>query len=381
MRIANLILLMIILNSCTRNSGESDISITDFGYISGDPVVLEFQYEIGPDHDLIAGNYADARVLSDGRIAILDTRNTSFHILNKDGSLYQSTSLKGRGPGEVENLSSSFAVDNGEHMIFHDYFMRKLSFYSYSDEKLNHIRDLQLGSELSFGDYFYHSPNQLVLHRSTSILQDESFESVSLLTINDNLSEETIIDIPKHQGLTAVASRGTLNLTMSYSSKYHTKNHICINGNQLFYNRSDSVGFSIYNLNSGTRIANYKMDVPAIPLSTDEKESEVDEFIGDIQDLFSSIDRDKLIADMPEFKPLVNKVLCDLPNGIWMALLNEQNESTWALFSDTGRIKGILDHRNDESIISIDQGHIFSTKTSDFGDVTLRVYQYRSVHN
>ena len=171
MRIAKLILLIFILNSCTGNSSESDVSITDFGYISGDPVVLEFQFEIGSDHDLMTGNYADAKILSDGRIAILDTRNTSFHILNKDGSIFQSTSLKGRGPGEVENLSSSFAIHNGEHIIFHDYFMRKLSFYSYSDEKLNHIRDLQLGSDISFGDYFYHSPNQLVLHRSTSIIQ------------------------------------------------------------------------------------------------------------------------------------------------------------------------------------------------------------------
>ena len=204
---------------------------------------------------------------------------------------------------------------------------------------------------------------------------------MSLLTINDSLSEQTIIDIPKHQGLTAIVSQGTLNLTMNYSSKYHTKNHICINGNQIFYNRSDSVGFSIYDQNSGTKMANYNMDVPAISLSTDLKESEVDEFIGDTRDLFSSIDREKLITDMPDFKPLINKVLCDLPNGIWMALLNEKNESTWALFSDTGRIKGILDHRNDESIISIDQGHIFSTKTSDFGDVTLRVYRYQSVQN
>ena len=229
-------------------------------------------------------------------------------------------------------------------------------------------------SNQSISGYFYHSQDQLILHRSSSPIEKELIQPVTLLTLNDSLTEKTIIEIPKHQDLKATTTQGTLNLTFNYSSKYHTKNNICAYREAIYHNRTDSVGFTAYDLNSGAQLANYNMDVPAILLTREE--SEVDEFIGDLKDVFNSMDRDNLIADMPEIKPLVNKVICDLPDGIWMALMNGQNESTWALFSDTGQIEGILDPMPDESVISIHNGHIFTEETNDFGDITFRAYRY-----
>jgi hypothetical protein len=311
----------------------------------------------------------------------LDTRSLAFHIINADGSLFNSTSIRGRGPGEVENLNSGFAIHNNEEIVLFDYLMRKLSFYKYSNNSLNHVRDLQLESNKSISDYFYHTSDQLIIHRSSSLSENELNQSVTLLTLNDPLKEESIFDIPKHPDLTATATQGTLNLTLNYSSKYHTRNNICAYGGAIYYNRTDSVGFTVHDLNSGLQLANYNMDVPAVLLTREEKESEVDDFIGDINDHFNSVDRDNLIADMPDIKPLVNKVICDLPDGIWMALLNEQNESTWALFSDTGQIEGILDPMPDESVISIHKGHIFTEQTDDMGDITFRAYRYSISEN
>jgi hypothetical protein len=365
-----------ILISCNMVSNKADTGVNDFSYINGEAIDKELLFEIGPDHELVAGNFANAKVLSDDRIAILDTRSLALHIINADGSLFNSTSIQGRGPGEVENLNSGFAIRNDEEIVLYDYLMRKLTFYKYSDNTLNHVKDLHMESNKSISDYFYHTSDQLIIHRSSSYIEEELIQPVTLLTLNEPLTEKTIIEIPKHQDLAATTTQGTLNFTLNYSSNYHTKNNICAFEDKIYHNRTDSVGFTVHDLNSGAQLANYNMDVPAILLTREEKESEVDEFIGDTNDLFKSMDRDNLIADMPQIKPLVNKVICDLPTGIWMALLNEQHESTWTLFSDTGQIEGILDPMPDESVISIHKGHIFTEETNDFGDITFRAYRY-----
>ncbi|PWN07074.1 hypothetical protein [Rhodohalobacter mucosus] len=364
-----------ILISCNMGSNKTGTGVNDFSYINGEAIDKELLFEIGPDHELVAGNFANARVLADGRIAILDTRSISLHIVNSDGSLFSSTSLEGRGPGEVENLSSNLGLLDGNRVALYDYLMAKFSLYVYAENLFNYVQDFILEPSMSVDNYYYYSPNQLILHRSTSRMSESQHESVTLFTTDEPLTEKKVLQIPKHQDLSVSTSEGSLNLMFNYSSKYHTRNNICAFRGTIYYNRTDSVGFKVHDLNSGAQLANYNMDVPAILLTREEKESEVDDFIGDTNDLFNSIDRDQLIADMPEIKPLVNKVVCDLPDGIWMALLNEQNESTWTLFSDSGRIKGILDPLPDESVISIHNGHLFTEESNDFGDITFRAYR------
>ena len=87
-------MLSILLISCTLSSNKEDTGINDFSYINGDVIVKELLFEIGPDHELLAGDFANAKVLSDGRFAILDTRSLALHIINTDGSLYYSRSIK-----------------------------------------------------------------------------------------------------------------------------------------------------------------------------------------------------------------------------------------------------------------------------------------------
>ena len=249
-------MISMILISCTMSSNSGNSGVNDFSYINGEAISKELLFEIGPDHELVAGNFANAKVLSDGRIAILDTRSLAFHIINADGSLFNSTSIQGRGPGEVENLNNDFAIRNDEEIVLYDYLMRKLSFYKYSDNTLNHVKDLQLESNKSISDYFYHTPDQLIIHRSSSLIEKELIQPVTLLTLNEPLTEKTIIEIPKHRDLEATTTQGTLNLTFNYSSKYHTKNNICALEDKIYHNRTDSVGFTVYDLNSGAQLAN-----------------------------------------------------------------------------------------------------------------------------
>ena len=80
---------------------------------------------------------------------------------------------------------------------------------------------------------------------------------------------------------------------------------------------------------------------------------------------------------MPEIKPQVKTVICDLPNGIWVELLGESEEyAEWLLLSETGEIKGLFQKEMGGSIVSIHKGKIFLTETNDVGDITLRVYRY-----
>jgi hypothetical protein len=78
---------------------------------------------------------------------------------------------------------------------------------------------------------------------------------------------------------------------------------------------------------------------------------------------------------MPDVKPYVKRVECDLPNGIWLEMMDEDSEK-WLLISGDGDITGLFTKSMEGDIVSFDNGYIFISNVSRDGDIELEIYDY-----
>lgn len=368
-------LLALISYSCSSKSEHK----AEYDHLNqGLSIGTQFLFEVAPSENFFFGNIADVKILSDGNIAVLDDETLSLHILNSDGDIINSISLQGKGPGEVQNLFKGLRLTEEDYIAIYDYLMFKISIFQVIDNQLRHIRDITLESDESSKDFYLNSNDQVVLHKSASIRNEQNSEHVIVVNINGEIKKENLLEIPHHSQLTLSGSEGDLNFVMDISTPYHTINHVCTFDNHLFHTRTDSVGFTVYDINYGKRIASTHLKMHPERLTSEEKEREVEKILGESSDFFGASERAGLLSEMPEFKPLVKKVVCDMPEGIWQELMNNENEEVaeWFLFTDSGEIKGMLNTDFEGEIVNIHKRRIFVIETNDLGEITLKVYRY-----
>lgn len=371
MKKAATFILVSLLVACTS---DTDSPSTEFDDLSNLPeIIAETLFTTGGGDDFFFGSIADVQVLSDGTIAVLDGRSLDIHLLNGRGEWIKTHNLEGRGPGEVQNLTNGIKITPDDYLAVRDYLMFKISIFQSSGTGLEHIRDVII--EESIGNFFLDGKDQLILKKTTT---EDLTEPIAVMDLNGSSDLQTVLEFPAFERLTLTGSMGGMSFTISNSTEYHAKNEFCYSEGLLYHIRTDSVGFTSYRLPDGEEVSSSRLYIPALPLSDEEKEEVIDGLLASGGDLWGSREKERLMSEMPGFKPSVNRVVCDLPEGIWLQVNETDNPEgeTWILMSKTGEVRGSYIHQTDSDIVSFHRGHIFKRFTDDFGDISLQVHRY-----
>jgi hypothetical protein len=366
-----LIITLLLMLSCAKQQPGDTGNFTD---IRDSPEIIPGHLKtVGSDTDFFFGDIVDVAVLTNGKIVVLDDRTMSVHLFSNTGDYENKLSFRGRGPGEIQSLSGRLRTANNNMIALDDYMMYKISLYQVMDTTFQHVKDISF--ESSFGNYFMQNDQSLVLKTSAADSTDKDFDIIQLVDVNTNTKGEEILKVPAHDDISLIANMGDFSFKMETSTEYHTRNAYCVEDNRLYHVRTDSMGYQVYDLHSGDAISNSVFKQESLPLTYKEKEAVIDSLLDSGSDYWGEGERERLLSEMPDVKPYVKRVECDLPNGIWLEMMNEDSEK-WLLISGDGDITGLFTKSMEGDIVSFDNGYIFISNVSRDGDIELEIYDY-----
>lgn len=366
--------------SCNHNTDEADTNYLNIENSS--KIVPNHLFSTSSNDSFFFGDIIDVKVIDNGEIVVLDDQSLSIHLLTNRGLHIIEHPIQGRGPGEIQNLSNRMRISSGNLAAVDDYFMKKISLYRIADNRIEHIEDISL--ESSIGDFFLSEEGQLVLKKSVMLDEGKPMDQIQRLNLSDQHKTSTALEFPAQKEMRLSANMGELNFMIQTTTKFHAMNRFCSNGNSLYHIRTDSLGFRVYNLDDGNEIFSSIYNQPIKRLTFEEKENEVDRLLDSGKEFWGESEKQRLMSEMPDIKPLVQSVVCDLPNGIWMKLMDvgteedkEDEEERWILLSEDGEIKGLFNNNLEGKIISFHKGKIFTSNISNVGEIVLDTYDYK----
>ena len=373
-----LMCLMASFYSCTYNKDEAD---NNYANIENSPeIVPNHLFSTSSNDSFFFGDIIDVKVFENGEIVVLDDQSLSMHLLSSQGVHIIEYPIQGRGPGEIQNLSNRMRVSNSNLTAVDDYFMKKISLFRIADNRIEHVEDISL--ESSIGDFFLSDEDQLILKTSVMLDEDKPLDQIQRLSLSEQNKTSAALEFPAQKEIRLSANMGELNLMIQTTTRFHAMNRFCSNGNSLYHIRTDSLGFRVYNLDDGNEIFSSIYNQPAKRLTFEEKEIEVDRILDSGKEFWGESEKQRLMSEMPDIKPEVQSIVCDLPNGIWMKLMDDkieedEDEERWLLLSENGEIKGLFNNNLDGKIISFHKGNIFTSNISEEGEIVLDTYNYK----
>jgi hypothetical protein len=368
--------------SCTHHADEID---TNYVNIENSPeIVPNHLFSISSNDSFFFGDIIDVKVIENGEIVVLDDESLSIHLLSNRGIHIKEQPIQGRGPGEIQNLSNRIRVTNSNLIAVDDYFMKKISLYKIFENSIEHVEDISL--ESSIGNFFLPDEGQLVLKKSIMLNEDEPIDQIQRLNLSDQEKTGEAIEFPTQNSIKLTANMGELNFMIETTTKFHVMNKYCSYENNLYHIRTDSLGFRVFNLDDGNEVFSSIYNQPVKKVSYEEKVMEVDRILDSGKEFWGESEKQRIMSEMPDIKPVVQSIVCDLPNGIWMKLMDDgteedenedKKEERWLLLSENGEIKGLFNNNLDGKIISFHKGNIFTSNISEEGEIVLDTYDYK----
>jgi len=332
-------------------------------------VRIEFLFEITGSSEVTFSQISDLKVSSNGTIIVADASANRIHLFDSDGN-YLSTALQeGRGPGEVQNMLGRITLSDDDRLLIYDQSLRRLSIFDLENDQLQPSQDLSLEQNAS---YFHLLNDKIYLYSSTSAASTDGDGQDRLLELDTDgtVLRSSIATFQRSDELMIT----TESMSMGMSTEHHEKNHVGFNNNMMVQNRSNQIGFTIYDLVSGEIILQTHLNRPRKELQASEKE----EFVNNILEsgFVPNSQRSKLLADMPEFEPVVQILKYDSDGTVWLKINDEENTG-WLLFSgESGETIGRLFYDLDGNLISVHNRYLFLSAEDEEGYPKLRIYRY-----
>lgn len=358
--------LCLVLFTCTENSEKSS-----FDSIEVSQIETQFLFEIPKpgNQEFFFGTISDVKILADGSFAVLDDLRKNIHIFSPDGNLRGSKLNEGRGPGEVMIPHGHLQVSEDGKISVYDQGLQRVSIYELNEDRLSVIQDVNIENMIS--SHYLLPEGALVLYEPKPLWESNRKDRVLISNLSGSINSQ-IAEFEGNEQL--ILSPLTGDFTMGISSQYHTRNLVCFQGKYMIYNRSDQVGFSVYDLDNGNVINEVKMKRPGISLPIDKREDVIDEIIE--SGVANRDQRSRLLAEMPENYPLVQAIKCDSIGHIWLNIFEDEDQPVWIVFTEVGKLIGKLNTDFGDEIINVHKSFIFAQSEDQNGNKSIHVYQY-----
>jgi hypothetical protein len=361
----------IVLIACNNHNHNQDVF---FDNLDAPIISAKLKYEIPvlEDEKFFFGGISDMSVLSDGSIAILDDILKKIHLFTSDGNFINSVLSKGRGPGEIVRPYSAIRTSKNDKVAFYDQALQRISLFNYSDNDLLHLQDIKIDRMIN--DFHIMPDGKIVVYEPSPIGEVERKDQVFLVKPNGEFKSSPITVFDGNDQLMLSPSVESISLSMGISTNYHTKNLICFLGSRMIHNRSNYVGFTIYDLETGAVLNEIKYNRPDIHLPVSKREEVIDGILD--TGLFGKEKKSQLLSEMPNIYPQVRNIKCEPDEHVWLDITTEDEKSEWVLFSETGVILGRLDPDFDETILHFSQNVIYTKTADNKGNFSVKAYTY-----
>ena len=371
-----LIPLLIAFASCSP-SGENA-----YDSLSASEIQLTGLFTIS-DGDLpdgmLFGTINQLLVAQTGEILIVDTQLKSIHIFDPDGNYLNSEIGEGEGPGEVRQIGT-VSISGDNNLLLYDWSQRRMSQYILENEEtvgLRHIRDMH---PEFYPQNFHITPAGDIYCLIYPSPVDDEDETVKLQKINEEgvAVGNPAFEFDRNEVVELRNESGQLMATTS--SPHHKKVIPYVYGDKLILGNSLTVGFELFDLNSGERIDSVAFARPDLPLSNDEKRDFI-EMMTERMGL-DGAQVQTLIRQMPDRKGKVRMMNYDPMNQlVWLNLVSEEEDTVpeWIAVSEIGELAGQISSELAGPVLQISDGRIYILAESDTGEQVVEVLEYEII--
>lgn len=358
------LIVLIISTSCTSSDEQYDI-------IDAPLTEAELLFEIEDSEEILFGWISDVLMTSDGDILVADVTRKKLHHFKEDGEFVGSYLSEGRGPGEVQRMAGNISITNDNNVLLYDSALRRVSLYEVTDDNLNVIRDINLEP---FPTHFHlTSEEKLILYVTPSFRpEDDPYDRIVVANLNGEILNDSLIKFEPNEQLVIYNEAGQP--LMTTSSPHHSRNLISTSNDKLIYNRSNEIGFKIFDLITGEKIAETFLNRPNQSLSSEERRTFVDDLVERVG--AGEDQKQNLVSEMPNTKGKVRMLKYDDFRGhIWLNIIDHDN-TDWLIFTEGGELVATFNENFDGHIVRIQNGNIFVSTENDDGAPMLKVLQH-----
>lgn len=358
------VIVLFISTSCSSNDGQYDS-------VNAPLIEAELLFEIEDSEEILFGWISDVQMTSKGDILIADVTRKKLHHFREDGEYVTSYLSEGRGPGEVQRMDGYISITYDDKVLVYDSALRRVSLYELTDDTLNVIRDINL--ELFPNHFYLTSDDKLILYVTPSFRPEEDpNDRIVVANLNGEIVNKKLIQFEPNEQLVIYNEAGQP--LMTTSSPHHSRNLISFSNDDLVYNRSDKIGFKIFDLITGEKKAETSLNRPDQTLSSEERRSFVDDLVERVG--AGEDQKQNLISEMPNNKGKVRMLKYDDFRGhVWLNII-DSDESDWLIFTESGDLIATYNENFDGHIVRIQNGRIFVSTENEDGAPMLKVLQY-----
>lgn len=305
-----------------RSHKDSEYNLTPGSFT---PLSLETVFEFNESEDVAFKAISSVKTDSYGNILVHDFWQPYLFMFDQEGKFLKKIGNEGRGPGEFEQISSFLA--NEEHLFIIDSSTLKMEKFEYRNGTYIHIKTIPLESHELTGKILGKTDKGiLILKRFTLIAGSKENPTMQLVTSIDEKGEilqDSIVSLPIVEQMTLQAGENKLIVDKLFGNESLS----AFDGlNRIYTLWTDSLSIESYSTD-GYRKHAFSHSILAVSITDIEKDS--------ISSKYGRY-RSDLRRKIPDVKPVVNNLLIDDDQRIWVELFTEGLGHAWFGFTKEG---------------------------------------------
>lgn len=314
------LIVFLFLGCKSQEDQKSNLTLSSFTTPS-----LEKVFDFTESEDVAFRYISSIKSDDHGNILVHDFWQPYLLMFDQEGNFLKRIGNEGRGPGEFEQISS-FLV-NQDNLWVIDSSSLKLEKFEYRDGSYIHVKTIPLGSDELAGKILGKTDEGiLILKRFTLISGSKENPTEQLAVIIDENGEilrDSIVSVPIPEQMTLEAGENKL-----ISDKlFGNESLLAFDGHNHIYTLwSDSLSIESYST-EGLRKHVFSHFLQPVNITDAEKDS--------ISSKYGPY-RSDLRRKMPDVKPVVNDLLIDDNQWIWVELFTEDLGHAWFGFTKEG---------------------------------------------
>lgn len=315
------LIVFLFLGCKSEEDQKSNLTLSSFTTLS-----LETVFDFTESESAAFRSISSIKTDNYGNIFVHDFSQPYLYMFDQEGNFLEKIGNEGRGPGEFEQVSS-FLV-NQDNLLVIDSRSLKLERFEYRDGSYIHVKTIPLGSDELAGKILGKTDEGiLILKRFTLISGSKENPTEQLAVFIDEKGEilrDSIVSVPIPEQMTLEAGENKL-----ISDKlFGNESLLAFDGHNHIYTLwSDSLSIESYST-EGLRKHVFSHSLQPVNITDAERDS--------ISSKYGPY-RSDLRRKMPDVKPVVNDLLIDDSQRVWVELFTEDLGHAWFGFTKEGK--------------------------------------------
>jgi hypothetical protein len=351
----------------TGGWGISQEAVMEIGALEGDDAYL---------FDLIAGG---AR-LSDGSIAVLDSRAPNLRIYDASGEHLRTFGTRGEGPGEFAS-PRRLGVLPGDTLVVADVRLRRISLFHPVG---GFIRSATLPPE--FPGYLltvgmFSSGSFLVQRMIFGEDRTDGYARGQVHYRSVTLDGELETDFGEFLGeevVLATEAQGERTLSFMGNSPFAKGAQVAVGGERFYYSSQDAYEIEVRS-QEGELQRIIRVDRCPQPVTQEQVDALMEEALEGLEDdnISRRFRRYYETAPIPEYHPAHESLFADREGFLWVqeTRVTDEEPRRYSIFDPHGRLTGTLVFPNRLSILEIGPDYLLGRGTDDLGVQYIRMYR------